>query len=817
MIKIISTATLFLFIWTSVLSQNLRLKVEGDDIAGYTVNLYNGSKLLLKNSEELSLEVANLDLSEVIKIPDWRASEWEGDENWVRLSKETYLSDLDLNVLVTVTYEVLNKNVVKKTVDLLQSGMPTLYYKVEETSRPAETPLKYITFEQDNFPGGLAHEIFPSAGFVTSDKVLIGFLMDAGYKNHYTRSTRRRFNGHGGGFVGMRKLPDPALVSVSTTEERGNNQHYIKQTFGEMYNLDAGETRELELREDFRKIGILNVEEDNDDKVYHLHCQPQGRCGIEMLMPMKNQQVYTISFLAKGDSPIALKLFRNKNGEKTVELEHGIKYIDNFPIGKEEWTLFEGSVLVPYIEKDTISMFIGSQTKEKCHIQIKELKVVEHQPRKQPYNKMNMGERVSKTTFVFAEPWVDHLGFVRSSQLRLAEGLGFEGSMIEKMLYANLNMLTWITSVNDFTPLNVPNMNYAPDMYNRDAFFSVISSYDKELSVSIWEQWAKTQNSKGAIATIITPYMGTIEMKDNEATIHFLIWAMLNKRRFGVSPSKEKIDKAVEYVLKEFDADGDGICSSHYTLSQIDVNQYHPKTSNLAVNQGIFSVALRVIKELEYDISDAYIRKAEQAYRDFYDTERKHLIFDRDFPEIITLTDLEPEFFSLWLFDRPILTDEMVVNHLEQIPILNKNPAAPYPELGTTAPICVRLTADEKGYKYLTSDYQPFREFGEANYKDGSRDGFYYNGGSWMRAEYCAYVVGLRHGWVNAEKLMENRIWAELNLNPQWSYSKEFIPTKWETLDSWWPSTRGLCWNVFILMANEVAGIRTPSMDPNHE
>ena len=91
----------------------------------------------------------------------------------------------------------------------------------------------------------------------------------------------------------------------------------------------------------------------------------------------------------------------------------------------------------------------------------------------------------------------------------------------------------------------------------------------------------------------------------------------------------------------------------------------------------------------------------------------------------------------------------------------------------------------------------------------------YYNGGSWMRAEYCGYVVGLRHGWKKAEALMENRAWAEINLNPKWPYSKEFIPTKWTTTDSWWPSTRGLCWNVFILMANEVAGIRTPKMDPD--
>ncbi|WP_197092648.1 hypothetical protein [Labilibaculum euxinus] len=804
---------LFFFIGTIGFSQNINLKVVGNTEQGFSVDIYNNNQLLIHNSEEFSLKAANLDLSETSEIAAWKGAEWTGNENLIKLSKETYLSDFDLNLLITVTYEVINQHVVKKTVDLFQSGIPTLYFTIEETSKPAEEPSKYVTFEHDDFPGGFSHEMNPSAGFVTPNNLLVGFLMDAGYKNHYTRTTRRRFNGHGGGFVGMRRLPDPALVEVATLSERENNQHFIKQTFGEMYNLDTGKETFLKLEDTYKKVGDVTINKTHG--LFTLSGESSNRSGIELITPLTDQKIFTISFLAKGNSPIAVKLFRIKNGIKTVELEHGIKYIDQFPIQENDWTLFKGSIMVPYIEHDSVSMFIGSQSGEKYSIQIKDLQIVEHQPLVQPYNKMNMGERATKTTYIFVEPWVNHHDFVISSQSRLAEGKGFKGTLIEKMLYSNFNMLTWITSINDFTPLNVPNMNYAPDMYNRDSFFSIVSSYNKELNLEIWEQWAKTQNEKGAIATIITPYMGTVEFKDNEATIQFLIWAMMNKRRFGVSLPKDKIDKAVSYVLNEFDENRDGICASHFTLSQIDINEYNPKTSDLAVNQGMLAIALRTIKELGYDISDSYLEKAEKAYLNFYDTTRKHMVFDKEYPDIITFTDLEPEFFSLWLFNRPMLTDEMVINHLEQTPILNKVSNSPYPEYGTTAPVCIRLTDDEKGYAYLTSDYQPFREFGVSNYKNGARDGMYYNGGSWMRAEYCGYVVGLRHGWKKAEALMENRAWAEINLNPEWPYSKEFIPTKWETTDTWWPSTRGLCWNVFILMANEVAGLRTPEMDPD--
>src|SRR5665647_2324624 len=796
-------------------SQQLSLKIAGDDQAGFHVDIYNGHHLVVTNTEEFSLQLHNHDLSTVANLQHWTGQKWTGNENGITLKRDSYIPEFDANLSVSVTYQVVNANVIKKTIELFQPSMPGMLYILKETARPAEKPRRYVTFEYDSFPGGLVHEMFPSAGFITPDNNVVGFLTDAGYKNQYTRNTRRRFSGRGGGFVGMHRLPDPNLFSVANLSERAKNINYIRQTFGEMYNLDAGSETVLKIPADYQKEGNAEVEKKNG--IISITGHPGGRAGLEFIAPFKDQKVYTISFLCKGNTPLALKLFRVKNGQKTLELEDGVKYIDNFPAVDSEWTLFKGSILVPYIENDSVSMFIGTQSGKECKLQIKDLQIVEHQPQIEPYNILPLGQKVTKTTYVFVEPWKSHQQFMISSQSRLAEGKGFKGSLIEKMLYANFNMLTWITDVNDFTPFNVPNMNYAPDMYNRDSYFSTISTYNKELNLSIWEQWGKTQSSKGGIGTIITPLMGSVEAKDNEATIEWLIWAMMNKRRFGVTLPQDKIKKAVDYVLNEFDADRDGKCKSHFSLSQVDIVDYNPKTDRLAVNQGMLAIALRTIKELGFDISEAYIQKAEKEYRNFYDVKRKHLLFDRNYPDIISPTDLEPEFFSLWLFNRPMLTDEMVKNELDQIPILNKVPNSPHPQYGTTAPICIRLTKDTKGYAYMDENYQPFEKFGKENYGGGKRDGVYYNGGSWFRAEYCAYVVGLKHGWTKAKMLMENRVWAEIYLNPKWPFSKEFIPTKWTTTDSWWTSTRGLCWNVFILMADEVAGLRTPEMDPDYK
>jgi hypothetical protein len=801
--------------YSFVYGQQLSLKVVGDTTEGFHVAIYNGDKLVVTNTEEFSLQLYNLDMSTVANMPQWTGHEWTGNEKMITLKRDSYIKDFDANLSVAVTYQVVNANIVKKTIELIQPSMPGMYYILQETSKPAEKPKRYVTFEYDKFPGGFVHEMFPAAGFVTPDNYVVGFLTDAGYKNQFTRNTRRRFSGRGGGFVGMRRLPDPNLFSVATVSEQAENMHYIRQTFGEMVNLDAGKETILKTTDSYQKEGNSEVTKENG--LITITGHPGGRTGLEFITPFKDQKLYTISFLCKGNTGVAVKLFRVKNGQKTIELEDGVKYIDNFPATEKEWTLFKGSILVPYIENDSVSMFIGSQSGKECKLQIKDLQFIEHQPLQEPYNVLPLGEKVEKTTYVFVEPWKSHQQFMISSQTRLAEGKGFKGSQIEKMLYANFNMLTWITDTKDFSPFNVPNMNYAPDMYNRDSFFSTVASYNKELNLSIWEQWGKTQTPKGGIGTIITPFMGSVEAKDNEATITWLIWAMMNKRRFGVTLPQEKIKKAVDYVLNEFDADRDGKCQAHFSLSQVDIVDFKPKTDRLGVNQGMLAIALRTIKELGFDVSEAYIQKAEKEYRNFYDVERKHILFDRNFPDIITLTDLEPEFFSLWLFNRPMLTDEMVKNHLDQIPVLNKVSNSPHPEYGTTAPICVRLTKDAKGFSYLTGDYQPFEKFGEENYSNGKSDGFYYNGGSWFRPEYCAYVAGLKHGWKKSKILMENRVWAEIYLNPKWPFSKEFTPTKWTTTDSWWPSTKGLCWNVFILMADEVAGLRTPDMDPDYK
>jgi hypothetical protein len=799
------------FLNNQAMGQGISIETVQKD-SFYSVRVLNNGIVQAIDEIPFSLYVSNIDGTATAKLPALKAGIVHSSKDEIHLVCKVFIPELTVDLSAEIIYKVVNESVLRKSVRLFQPSMPGFKFILQENTAPVNVPKQFVTFEENNFPGGLVHEIFPAMGFITPDNNVVGVLTDAGYKNQYTRNTRRRFTENGGGFVGMRKLADAGLFSVSDSIENRAGNYFLKQTYGEYYDLENAKGSAINLSGQFKARGNLNViiNENNISFKGKKH----GPSGVEAIVHLPGQNVYTISFQAKGNKPVMLKLFRVKNGRKTVELEDGVKYIDNFPTDTSNWNNFKGSVLIPYIGSDDISIFIGPAGNNEVHLEINDFSIVQHWVSPKPYNILPQGDTVEKTSYIFIEPWQSQHQFMISCQTRLAEGMGFQGSEIEKMMYANVNMLTWISDINDFSPFLVPNMNYAPDMYNRDTYFSIVATYNKYLNLSLWEKWGKTQTANGAIGTIITPSMGSVEVKDNEATILWLQWALLNKRRFKIQLPKEKIDRAVNYVLNEFDPDRDGVCEAHFPLNQIDVITYEPKTHRLAANQGIFAVALKTIKALGYnEVSDDYIKRAVAAYKNFYDPVRKHLQFDTRYPDLISLTDLEPEFLSIWLFNEKMLTDEMVTNHLDRMPLLNKNPKAPHPELGTTAPILIRVTGRNNKFSYFTKAYQPFEKFGEENYIDGKNDGYYYNGGSWLRPEYCAYVTGLKHGWGNALSMMENRAWAEINLNPAWPFSKEFIPTKWTTTDSWWPSTKGLSWNLFILIANEVAGLRKPGMD----
>jgi hypothetical protein len=168
------------------------------------------------------------------------------------------------------------------------------------------------------------------------------------------------------------------------------------------------------------------------------------------------------------------------------------------------------------------------------------------------------------------------------------------------------------------------------------------------------------------------------------------------------------------------------------------------------------------------------------------------------------------------LFGRKILTDEMITNHLDRIPVLLPRKDAPYPEAGgTVRPIFIGLTKEGKGWDYFTDTWHPMisKQHG-ADYAEHNMDGIYYNGGSWMRIEICGYVAGKLHGWAKADHAIANRLWAEINISPDFPTSQEYLAT--HSRHPFFGHHRVFAWNAFVLRALEMAGLRRPEMDPDN-
>jgi hypothetical protein len=159
----------------------------------------------------------------------------------------------------------------------------------------------------------------------------------------------------------------------------------------------------------------------------------------------------------------------------------------------------------------------------------------------------------------------------------------------------------------------------------------------------------------------------------------------------------------------------------------------------------------------------------------------------------------------------------MVVNHLDHIPPIMPRSDCPHPEVGgTVRPILIGLPQSQKGWSYFTSRWHPMVSDSFAtNYANHAMDGIYYNGGSWMRIEICGYATGKLHGWNGARKAIANRLWAELNIAPDFPTSQEYLAT--DPAHPFFGYHRVFAWNSFILQALEQVRLRSPGMDPDYQ
>ena len=809
----------------------LSLKVIGDASTGYGVTLlFNGQPVAHHNhGGEFSAEFQNAERSVTDRVEDWKGTTWKGDATRMVLEGESKLANLNTTLFLQVEYSVVKPNVVRKNIRLRQSDDFELFYQLTNRLEPQQAPAKLWSFDHLDWQGGSVHEYFPAAGFRAKTGLCVGLLTDSGYRNQWTRFIRRD-----GRPVkpAAQRVPDANLYSAAGAAERSQGNWFVQQTFGEVTAQIAGESQPIALPQVslWKKKGDTTAAE--RDGVIVISAKSSDD-GVLIPLPAIGSEICSLRMEYRSAGAVSLQLW--EVDDQLRKVNDLTQYNDGLPESPDAWSEFQNTVFVPGLLGYGKALFLSFAPSEQAtkldapggaaEIEIRGLQVRAVATRHEPYHRLQMDVPSERSVFVFADENVadtvrDHR---LASQRYLTEGLNFQGGDTEKILYADAMMLSWITGPESFRPMLAPSIWYssAGEMYLRDSFFALNGLHNRELNEGVFDLWAENQGEDGSINTLVEPNLANVERKSNDSTPLWLMWALLNRRRFGTTLPTQKVRKAAEYCLRTYDPQKDGTCHARFVLGQLDVIRYPEGTSVICENQGMLAVTLRTIKALQIPdvsetISEAHLRQAEELYRSYYDEDRKFMRPARDIDDAIGFAEIFPEYLSLWLFRRKILTDEMVLSHLDRIPVMMPREKCPHPELGgTVRPILIGLTEREPGWGYFTEKWHPMvSDSFASSYGNHGMDGIYYNGGSWMRIEVCGYVTGMLHGWNSARKAIENRLWAEINVDPDFPTSQEYLATDPE--HPYFGYHRVFAWNSFVLQALEQAGLRKPEMDPGY-
>lgn len=814
-------------------NHQVSLKAVGDSHSGYhAIILFDGRPVARHSGEgEFSAVFHNADRSLEDRVQDWRASSCTQSEDRLRLAGDCQLPNLKATVFVKVEYQIVAPRVVRKQIRLHQVDIYDLFYQVTNSLEPFEPPASFWSFNQLNCKGGPLHEYFPAAGFRSHDNVTVGLLTDSGYRNGWSRIIRRD-----GKPVkpAPHRITDINLCYVCRENDRRQQRFFVSQTFGEELvreeNQNSGAAVPLPAVSNWHKRGDPKLEEHNGTTALSLS---DSQAGAIVPFSAADSEIYSLRFKYRARESFSVQIW--DVDDSFNKLQNLTLYNDRIPPSPEVWSEFRTDVFIPSLLGTSAALCISMAESDQeiktqlfqlpLKIELQDIQLSRVITRLQPNHRIETDRAREKTSFIFIDDEVpDTLrGYRLAAQRYLADGLAFRGGDTEKVLYSDLMMLCWSVAPESQHPMVAPSIWYsaAGEMYLRDSFFALNGIYNRELNESVFNLWAANQGEDGAINTLIEPYMANLERKSNDSTPLWLIWALRNRERFGTELPMNKIREAAEYCLRTYDRRHDGVCWAQFVMGQLDVVNFPEGTSEICQNQGILAVILRVIKELKINgisdgISDGYIAKAEEMYRSYYDPVLKFVRPARDINDAIGFDEIFPEFLSLWLFKRKILTDEMLISHLKRIPLFLPSKAAPHPELdGTVRPIFIGLKKDGRGWDYFTDTWHPMisKEHG-ANYADHKMDGIYYNGGSWLLIEICGYLAGKLHGWNQADQAISNRLWAEINIASDFPTSQEYLAT--DPRHPFFGYHRVFAWNAFIFQALEMAGLRKAEMDPDY-
>lgn len=305
-----------------------------------------------------------------------------------------------------------------------------------------------------------------------------------------------------------------------------------------------------------------------------------------------------------------------------------------------------------------------------------------------------------------------------------------------------------------------PAAYYSPGTWMRDSFWTVLGldglPVEKETEATILSEYTKEIPRTGPFAgrvPLVINAPGTVCF-DDESGLYFLIRMYHDVATLKLPVANREIASLVlNYILNHQVRDGRFFAAGpsifeHYPFSPngwLDGYGYS-RGDVIASNQGIFVVALEAAGRLGITVSPLLLSEAKNEYASLYDNQLGYMRWLGS-KEYRSPDALAGEALSLYLFDRPLLSDSVVRKTLQ---------AQVWSKYG------MQILAT-RNMRYVTPN-----EFLNTT-NDGIAEeppGWYQNGGSWLLWEYLAEYAARRQGSRQACGLMRRSIEFELTATP---------------------------------------------------
>lgn len=299
-------------------ANEIGLRVLGNDQDGYYVNIYWGKQLISDQSRSGELEAYfdNEDYAVREMLQGWKATQVKKENGKIILSGQVYLKRLETDLSVNVIYEIVNKNVVSKQIELQQNNLSLLFYSLGTSIVPECSPSSYWSFDDNMNMGGTVHETYPAAGYILNDTLAIGLLTDAGNRNLWTRNIRRRPSKQGEiGFRAIREICDANLIRISNKDERLRQNNFVKYTFGEVSDFNHPvDTCLYPIPNVTTWKTYHNGYVKKHGNIYKIEKRGKEVSGVRIPYYLTDG-FYTIRFKHRSNNPITIRLFKGEGIE----------------------------------------------------------------------------------------------------------------------------------------------------------------------------------------------------------------------------------------------------------------------------------------------------------------------------------------------------------------------------------------------------------------------------------------------------------------------------------------------------------------------